>query len=264
MKPTTNREISEAKKKAVESIKKLIEHNNTFMIASVKSLPSSQFQAIRKKLRGNAEIKICKKNLTLKAIDAVDNLAVKKMKESVKEDCALLFSKINPFELSSMLYENRSPAKARIGQQVSEEVEIQAGPTDLMPGPIISELGSLGLKIAVEDGKIAIKANKVILKPGDKVTEAAASLMSKLDIMPFSVGFEPLAAFSKEDGKVYGEIKIDKKKMLEDLKHLYAKALAFAVSLAYPTRETLSFLFAKAKSQEMAIERLIKPGENST
>ena len=258
MKPTHNREVPEAKKKAVEDIKKLINSHKTFMIASVKSLPSSQFQAIRKKLRGNAEIKIVKKNLAIKAIDLVQKGKIKKMDDYVKEDCALLFSKLDPFALAAMLNDNKSPSKAKIGQEVNEDVEISAGPTDFVPGPIVSELGSLGLKISVEDGKITIKESKVILRKGDKVTEAAASLMTKLNIMPFSVGLEPIVAFDLEVDEIYVGIKVDKKKTLEDLKHSYSKALAFAVSLAYTTGESIGLLIAKARSHEMAIEKLIK------
>ena len=79
-------------------------------------------------------------------------------------------------------------ARAKVGQIVDDNVVIEPGPTELIPGPVVSELGSLGLKFAVEEGKISIKEGKTILKAGEAVSEAAASIMNKLDMKPIAVG----------------------------------------------------------------------------
>ncbi len=251
------RKIPEIKQKTVKEVAQLIKENDTFLLASTRGLQSGQFQEIRKKMRGIAEIKVAKKNLVLKAIE-IEGTEIQKIKPYVIDNTALIFSKLDPFQLAALLSENKSPAKARIGQIAEADIAIEPGPTELVPGPAISELQSLGLKIAIEEGKIHIKEGKVIVRAGEPVKEAAASLMNKLNIQPFSIGFETIAAYSHTEKKIYAGIKIDKKKTLEDLKQVYGKALAFAVSIAYASKDTVKYLFMKAASHEKALLRFIK------
>jgi len=250
------REVPQAKLKSVAELQNLIKDNKTFMICSVKSLPGKQFQAIKKKIRDRAKVKVVKKSIALRAIGA-SGIEIKKMIEYVKEDSALLFSSVDAFELSGILSENKSPVNARTGQIAPEDIVIEPGQTELVPGPVISELGSLGLKIAIEDGKISIKEKKTIVKQGQTISEAACGLMAKLDIKPFSVGFEPTAAYDSGEHRVYTGIKINKEKTLDDLKHAFSKALAFAVKIAYPCSQTIKYLLARAVGEEKAISSKI-------
>jgi large subunit ribosomal protein L10 len=255
------REIPEFKLRTVTEIENLIKKNKTFMICSIKSLPGKQYQAIKKKIRDHAKVKVIKKSLALRAIDN-SGIEIKKLKDYVKEDSALLFSEIDAFELAGILSENKTPVGAKVGQEANEDILIEPGPTELVPGPVISELGSLGLKIAIEDGKISIKEKKTIVKKGEKINEAAAGLMSKLDIKPFSIGFEPIAAYDNQEKKVFVGIKIDKEKTLEDTKIVYSKALGFAVNIAYVCSGTLKFILGKAAMQEKAILTLVNKSQS--
>ena len=80
--------------------------------------------------------------------------------------------------------------------------------------------------------------------------------MPKLEIKPFTIGFVPIAAFDNKEGKLYTDIKIDREGTLEALKTAYAKALAFAVELAYTSQDTIKLLIAKAASHERALNTL--------
>ncbi len=247
--------------KTVEELKNLIENKKTILIASIKNLPASQFQEISKKLRGKAIIKIPKKNLMLRALDSSGKKAIEKIKEEIRDSVAILFSDLDAFELAGELLENKSPSKAKAGQEAPEDIEIQAGPTDLIPGPAISELGGLGIQIQIEKGKITIKEPKVIAKKSEKISQGAADLMSKLDIKPFSVGFIPICAFDIQEGKFYSELKIDKEAILKELKTAYGKALPFAVEIGYPNEDTIKFLIGKAGKQEKILENIQTPEE---
>src|SRR3989344_5609370 len=261
--------VPEAKLKAVSKIAGFIKANKTIMIASVKNMPSSQFQDIRKKLRNDATIIIAKKSTIEKALES-GNSQVNDLKKYIDSDYAFIFSKLNPFELAALLSENRSPVKAKIGQEAADDIIVDAGPTDLVPGPAISELGALGLKIAIEDGKINIRESRAIVKKGEKVSEAAASIMNKLSIKPFAVGFEPIAAYDTNLNKVYVGIRVNKKQTLEELKLAYARSLGFAQGIDYICKGTIVFLLAKAQSHKIALEKITLPKdtekkeENST
>jgi len=204
--------IPKKKLRAVEELIDLFKNKKTILIASIKNIPASQFQEITKKLRGKAIVKVLKKNIIIRVIDSIEKGTVKRLKEQIKEDIAFLFSDMDAFELSAYLAENKRPAKAKAGQEAPEDIVIDAGPTDLPPGPAISELGALGLKTTIEDGKINIKEKKTIVKKGEKISENAVGIMNKLDIKPFSIGFEPLVAYDTQEEKLYLEIKIDKER----------------------------------------------------
>jgi large subunit ribosomal protein L10 len=251
--------ISDRKKKIVKELGELM-NKKTILIAGIKNLPCSKLQEIRKKLRGKAEMKIAKKNLIDFALEHAKNEHLKELTAYVKEDSALLFSDEDAFELSAFLSENKSKAKAKPGQEASDDILVEAGPTELAPGPDISVLSGAGLKVKIEGGKIAIQENKILVKKGEKVAANVSAILAKLNITPFKVGLEPLAAFS--EGKIYVGIKVDKEKELNDLKYNYGKAVAFAVSLNYATSESLPFIIGKAGLHEKAIAALIKSDSN--
>ncbi len=255
--------VSEIKIKIVKELAELIKSKKTVMIASIKNLPSAKFQEICKKLRGKATIKVPKKNLIFKAIDSSGEEAAKKIKEQVKDSVAILFSDMDAFDLALELIKSKTKTKAKTGQEAPEDIEVQAGPTDLIPGPAISELGALGIPIQIDKGKIHIKENKVIVRKGQKISSGAADVMSKLDIKPFSVGFVPLAAFDAKEKKIYLEIKIDREETLKELKEAYSKALPFAVEIGYASPETIIFMIGKAGLQERSIEKLINENVQS-
>jgi len=73
--------------------------------------------------------------LIFRALDSETNETLKKLKAKLKDSVAILFSDLDCFELAGELLINKSPAKAKAGQEAPEDIEIQAGPTDLVPGP---------------------------------------------------------------------------------------------------------------------------------
>jgi large subunit ribosomal protein L10 len=251
------KDIPEYKLKLVQEIATKIKSHRTLLIASTKGLPSSQFHEIKKNLRGKAEVKVAKKNLVLRAVDEVRSASLDSMKPQIGADIALFFSNEEPFALSGMLADNQSPTKARAGDIAPEDIKVEPGPTDLVPGPAISELSAVGLKVAVEGGKLAIKLPHTIVKQGDVIKENVAGVMAKLNIAPMKVGFEPIAAYDRTDDKVYVGIKIDKKQTLEDLRFAISKAFGFAIGIKHVSPDTIKYLIAKAGMEEKAFEALI-------
>lgn len=249
--------IPETKINRVKELTDLIKNKKTILVASIKNIPASQFQEIGKKLRNKAIIKVPKKNLIFRTLDSSEKEEIKKIKEYIQDNVAILFSDMDCFELASELIESKSPAKAKVGQEAPEDIEIQAGPTDLIPGPAISELGALGIKIQIDKGKIHIKDPKVIVKKGEKISENAAGIMSKLDIKPFSIGFIPLSAFDTQEEKLYLNIKIDKEKTIEEIKIAFGKALPFAVNIGYISKDTIGFMIGKAGTHANKINRIM-------
>jgi large subunit ribosomal protein L10 len=256
--PKQKAHVSEIKKQTVKELADLVKTKKTILIASIKNIPGGQFQEIVKKLRGKAIVKVPKKNLIFRALDQTDSEVkeeVKKLKEKIDDAFAILFSDLDTFELAGVLLKNQSPAKAKPGQLAPSDIEIPEGPTELVPGPAISELGALGIQIQIEGGKITIKEPKIVVQEGKKISQGAADIMAKLDIKPFKVGFVPLCAFDTKENKFYS--KIDKEGTLADLKYAASKALPFAVSIGYLSKDTVKIMIQKASAQANKIQRIM-------
>lgn len=248
--------VSEGKKTIVKELIELIKKKRTFLIVSIKNIPASQFQEMTKKLRGRAIVKVPRKNLIIRAIENSGEEPAKEINAKIKDNIAILFSDMDCFELAAELVKNKSPAKASPGQEAPEDIEISAGPTELIPGPAISELGALGIQIQIDKGKISIKESKIVAKKGEKISTGAAEMLSKLDIKPFSISLIPLFGYDSQEKKVYLNIEIDIEKSITNLKTAFGKALPFAVEIGYTCPDTISFLLQKAGKQGIAMENL--------
>ena len=246
--------VNKIKKDLVGQLVDLMRQRTT-MIASINGLPSAQFQEIKKKLRGKATIRMAKKNLIRHAFNKIANKELSKLTDYIGDSTIILFSNNDAFELSGVLGSEKASQKAKAGQVVPFDIEVKAGPTELIPGPDISALSAVGLIPKVEGGKISIMQDKVILKKDGIITDAIASIMAKLDIIPFEVGIDPVAAFMDE--KVYGNIRIDVEKTVANLADCYGQAMAFDVELEIVNEVSLGPILNKAIAQETMLTRII-------
>ncbi len=253
----TEKKVPQKKVNEVKKLTEKIKNSETLMIISIKNLPSKQFQDIKKSIRKDAFIQVAKKNILTRAVKGLNKESALPLEKYIKENCAFAMSDIEGFELAGLLYNKKTPVFAKTGQVAPSDIEVKEGPTDLVPGPAISELGALGIQISVENGKIAIKAPKVIVKQGNAISEGAASILQKLNIQPFSVGLEPIAIYDLKTEKIYTDIKIDSESTINELKSAAGKALGFAQKIKYYCKETIGYLLSKANAEADAINNKI-------
>lgn len=254
-------EVSEEKKASLARLVDLVNKSGTTMIISIEGISSVNFQQIKKALKKDSTIVVTKKSMMLRAIEELKKsrpeiAALEKWVE--KPSFAVIFSKLDPFELATLLSDYKFPGKVKAGQLSPEDIALEAGPTDIPAGPMISELAGVGIKAGIEGGKIAVKERKVLVKKGEKISAAVAAIMPKLEIMPFTIGPTPLAAYEGASGKVYEGIKIDKEATMNQLKMLSSEAFTLSISIAYPTNENIQFLLGKANNEINILSNLIK------
>lgn len=240
--------VSEFKKKVVDDFVKLLKEYTIVGSVDMENLPASQLQNMRKKLRDKAVLIMTKRRLIKIAIDKVkdEKKGVEKLKDYLKGMSALVFTRENPFKLYKILQKSKSTAPAKPGQVVSKDIIIEPGPTSFTPGPIISELGTLGIKTAVEDGKIVIKDKTVILKKGEKVSKKAADILSRLGIKPMEVGIDLVAAYEKGEIFTKDIFAIDEEEYIDNINKAASYSLNLAFEIAFPTNETVEMLVSKA------------------
>ena len=247
------------KKDELAKISTMLEEYPIIGILNVENLGAAPLAVLRNKLRNDVVIRMTKKHIIKKAIDSQKKQGISELKESVVGMPALLLTKENPFKVSKLIKESKSKAPAKAGQTAPYDLIIPAGPTQFAPGPIISELGQAGLKTGVEDGKITIKADKVIAKKDDVITQQIADLLAKFDIQPMEIGLDLVAAY--EDGVIYGKdvLSIDPAEYIDSLKSCAAQTFALSIEIGYPTKENIKNLIGKTfnTSKNFAIENSI-------
>ncbi|RMD67108.1 50S ribosomal protein L10 [Candidatus Pacearchaeota archaeon] len=250
--------VSPLKKQIVAELANDVANYRTTLVASIKGLPASQFQELKKNLREKGcKIKVARKSLILRAFDESKAEQIEQLKQVVGDSTCLIFANEDAFELGEILIENQTPAKAKAGDVALEDITVEPGPTNLSPGPAISELGAVGLKVAVEGGKLAIKEPKTLVKKGEEIDEKTANVLAKLDMMPMKIGFIPLGAYDNSEKKVYLEIKIDKKAALEELREAIKRAAGFAINVGYVVRENVGYFIARAAREFEALKALV-------
>jgi len=243
-----SQESIKLKEKQVNELAEKIKGSKTLMIVSIKSLPSRQFNEIKKAVRSEAYVKIAKKNIIIRTIKKIGG-SILPLEEHVDADCAMIISDKEGYELAGLLSKRKTPVFAKAGQIATNDIEVKSGPTDLVPGPAISELGAVGIQIAVQDGKISIKAPKVVVNEGQEIKENVASLLQKLNIQPFSVGLNPVVVYDVESEKIYTDIKIDPEGYADELKEASGKALGFAQKIVYFCKDTIGYFLSKANME---------------
>jgi large subunit ribosomal protein L10 len=228
------------KKKTVKEIVEKIKKYPIIGVVNMENLPTPQLQRMRAQLRDKVDLFMTKKRLILKALDQVkDKPGLEKAKEIMRGMPALLFTEENPFTLYKTLKQNKSKAPAKAGQAAPSDIIVPAGPTPFAPGPVIGELGALGIKASVEGGKIAIKNDTKVASEGDVISEKLAGMLTRLGIEPMEIGLDLLAVYEK--GTIYPKsvLDIDEKKFMNDLMLSASQAQELALGIGYTTPDTI-------------------------
>lgn len=237
--------VSDEKKKLVDYMTKLMKNYPIIGAIDLEGMPTAQLQKMRAKIRNDGDVLLVTKRRVMKIAIEKSKEAVKgieQLEDNLKGMPALVFSKKNPFRLYKLLKESKSEAFAKAGQIAPKNIEVKAGPTEFMPGPIISELAQVGLKAGVENGKVAIKQDAVLCKEGQVITDKMASMLMRLGIKPMEIGLNLVAAL--EDGVIFKRdvLDIDETKFMADLNQAATGSFNLSVEIGYLTKENVDVI----------------------
>ena len=246
--------VSENKQKIVLGLAKDIKEYPIVGVLNLENLPAQQLQKMRSTLAKNdVKIVMTRKKLIRKALEKSAHSNVLNLSEKLVGMPALLFAKSNPFSLYKILQKNKSEAPAKPGQTAPKDVVVRAGQTNFAPGPIISELASVGIKTKVEAGKLTIIADTIVAKEGDKISVKLAETLKRLDIKPMEIGLNLVAVW--ENGTIFlsKQLDINEEKYFQDLIQAVQWAFNLSVYSAYPTNDTINLLLGKAFTEAKSL-----------
>ena len=248
--------ITDVKKGEVEDIKRLFNEYPVAGIVNLENLPTLQLQRIKKSLKGKIILKHAKKRFMQIAFDQLqDKKNITELKEKLKGVPAIIFTKEDPFNLFKLLKKSQSAAAAKPGQEAPEDLKFPAGPTSFTPGPMIGELGQLGLKTEIVDGKIHVGEEKVLVKEGEIISAKIAELLAKIGIEPMKVGLN--LTFTYENGEILGKevLGVDEEEYIQNIKTAHSESLSLALAIGYATPETVKLLVSKGAREALALAK---------
>ncbi|MFQ6055883.1 MAG: 50S ribosomal protein L10 [Methanosarcinales archaeon] len=245
--------VREEKIAEVEELRKMMGNYSVIGLIDMFKLPSRQLQEIRKKIRGKAVILMTKKSLLKIAIKNVEKKNMNELEKVIPQQPAIIFSQLDSFKLFSMIAKLKSPSFVKNGDIAQSDIKVSAGPTSLLPGPVISELSRAGIPAGVEDGKIAIKKDVTVVKKGEKISKELVNALRKLGIEAKEVGLNIVAIY--DNGIVYTKDKLNLVNIYpERIKEAFNQALNLSINICYPTKENIKFLLIKAFNSAKTLE----------
>ncbi len=252
--------VKEEKVKAVENLAGGMKKHKIIGVIYLYKLPTRQMQEIKKKLGERVAIKVFKRSVLLRALDTRQDL--KELEKNLPLQPAMVFTDEEPFKLYATISKLKSDVYAKTGDVADDEIMVYAGPTSLLPGPVISEFAKVKIPAGVEEGKIAVKKDTVAAKKGDVISQELASILRKLNIKPMKVGLNMVCIFDGANLYMKDVLDLVGDSYLNKVREAYMHALNLSVAVGYPTADNIGLLLAKAHSQAKYLEEKLIGGAN--
>ena len=244
------RQILLQKAEKVEEIKNILKKYRIIGIADLHKVRASQLQELRKNLKEVAYLQVIKNTLMERAISEFKGLPnIKSLMRHLKGSNLFLFTNINPFKLALILEKSKVKGFAKAGDIASEDIIVPAGNTGLAPGPIISQLSSVGIPTRIESGSVWINRDTVVAKKGEVISQSLAAVLSKLGIKAIEAGLSLKVVY--DNGLIISgeELTIDLEEYKQNIGKAYVEAFNLSLSVAYPTAENIMALLQIASSE---------------
>jgi len=259
-----SKQVVVQKAQEVEEIRKLVQAHTALGIANLQKVRAAQLQELKKKLKDVAQIQVIKNTLMKRALTELkDKPNMEKLEGFLSGSNIFLFTDLNPFKLALLLEKGRVKTTAKAGDIAAIDVIVPAGNTGLPPGPIISQLGSVGLPTRIEAGSVWVNRDTLVAKRGDLIDARLAGVLSKLGIKPVEVGLILKAIY--ENGLVFTEdqLHLDIDDFKRNIMEAQLNALNLSINIAYPLSENISLLVQTAhrKALNLALNASIPTSE---
>ncbi len=247
-------QVAQKKIEEVKELKELVDTYSVIGLVNIAKVPASALHDIRDNLRGDVIIRMFKKKIISRAFKKSDKENLMELLDRIEGISSLLFTNMNPIKLAQYMEEQAVKGYAKPGDTAPIEIEVKAGDTGLLPGPVISELSQyLGVAPMTKDGTIHIRNDKITHKPGDIIEEKQAQLLGRLDIKPMTIKLDFYCAY--EDGSILPDevLHLDVDKIVGDVQNAAAQAKSLAVALEIITEETIDPLMIKGIQSARAV-----------
>lgn len=246
---------SPAKRREVQELVRVLTSNPVVAVAGIESIPSPSIQKIRKNLRSDATIRVSKNTLIQIALQEAGKQqpGLEQLADKIRGPTAVIATKLSPFKLYRRLESSKAKAPAKGGELAPEDIWVRKGETAFKPGPIVGELQKAGIPAKIDQGKVVIASDKLLVRAGDKIPQPVAAALTRLEVFPLVIGMDVRAAY--EQGMIYDQavLRVDEKVLMERITTAIRQAFNLSINAAFPTKQTIPHMLAKAHREALAL-----------
>jgi large subunit ribosomal protein L10 len=247
----------EQKEQKVEEFVENIESYSVVGLLDMHSLPAKQLQSLKKEMKEFAVTRMSRKTLMNIALEQSDAEGIEEMDLDDATQPAFIFSEKDPFQLYSLIQQNKTSAAAQGGEEAPGDIEVDEGDTGIGPGPMLGKLQQRGLNVQVDDGSIHVQSAGVIIEEGDTITADDAEILSQLGIEPLEIGLDLKVAYSGGEIFTADELDIDVDSYRSDIESAAAAGFNLAVNAGVVNETTAPTLLQEAvrKARNLSISQ---------
>jgi large subunit ribosomal protein L10 len=244
--------IPQWKREEVDELVDFINSYDAVGVVDLTGIPSRQLQDMRRELHGQAELRMSRNTLTVRALQEVD-AGLEDLVEHLTGHVGLIGTNDNPFGLYKELEASKTSAPIAAGEVAPNEIVIPEGDTGVDPGPFVGELQQVGADARIQEGSIQVLSDSVVAEPGDEVSADLANVLGELGIEPKEVGLDLRAVVA--DGVLFDpeDLAIDVDEYRADIESAAASARNLSINAAYPTAQTAGSLLGKAANEAKSL-----------
>jgi len=234
-----------------DEIKKLISKYKVVAIGSLENFPTALLQKLKKSVSSDVVLKVTAKNVLKRVLADLNN---KDLVDKLPRQPVLILTNKNAFELYQSIKKSKSKSKAKVGMIAPMDIVIPEGDTGLPPGPALSDLKKVGLKVQVKGPTISIIEDCIVTKKGQPISSDVVSTLAKLNIKPVELMLDVVLA--KEDGLIYYKdvLDVDADMIFSQLVEAVRASINLGVEIEYPAKMVIEPLIAKAERQAKALD----------
>jgi large subunit ribosomal protein L10 len=133
------------------------------------------------------------------------------------------------------------------------DIVVPAGNTGQPPGPVISQLNSVGLPTRIESGSVWVSKDTLVVKKGEPINERLAGVLSKLGIKAVELGIAMHAILDEGSVLSSEQLRLDLEQTKKNFGQGFGDALALSLEVAYPTPENIMTLLQLAHQKAFAL-----------
>jgi large subunit ribosomal protein L10 len=280
-----SQQVLDEKSSEVQAIKEIFKEYKSVGIASLQKVRASQLQELKKSMHGQVYLRVLKNTLIKIAIEEMNQAELKKLEEYLEGSNVFLFTDLNPFKLALMLEKGKVKTFAKANDVAAEDIVVPSSNTGQPPGPVISQLNSVGLPTRIENGSVWVSKDTLVVRRGEPINDRLAGVLSKLGIKSVELGISMRAVYDNGMMIPGEQLKVDvpaTKRSVEVsnqeafalaleigyaskdtikplLQRAHQKAVSLSVGAAIPTKETIGDLIRKANAEASSLESKAKP-----
>jgi large subunit ribosomal protein L10 len=246
------------KKDRVGQLEEIIKSEGVIGIVDISGVPATNMLDMRANLRDGMTATMAKKTLIRRAWKnaGLDSNHLDTLLDGVVQPMLVHSDKYNAFQLYAELDKTRQGRAAKDGEIAPADIVVEEGETEFAPGPIVGELGAVGIPAKIDKGKVVIQKSVTIVEAGNPIEGELGMMLSKLGINPIEIGL--ILSGVIEEGTVLpaDSLNLDLDGLRNNIITAMSGAFNLACNVSWFASETMPTLLSKASSEafNVAIE----------